>query len=86
MDDLRKRLERLEHRLERNQKHTELVLSTQREVVEKAFDQVRLAMFEQEAILRAHSAETREALHTCFPPPEPRQAGLRLHRKAYGVK
>jgi len=62
MDDLRKRLERLEHRLERGQKHTERVLATQREIVEKAFDQVRLAMLEQDAAMRAQAIETRESL------------------------
>ena len=61
-DDLKLRLERLERRVERQHAHTERVLATQREIVEKAFDQVRLAMLEQEAALRSEGTETRETL------------------------
>lgn len=59
MEDLRKRLSNLEARFERTQRHTELVFSTQRERIDKAFDQVRLAMLEQEATLKAQGREAR---------------------------
>jgi hypothetical protein len=59
MDDFRKRLERLEARVDREQRHTELVFSTQRQIIEKSFDQIRLAMLEQEATLRTQGAAAR---------------------------
>ncbi len=60
MHDLRKRLERLEARFERSLNHTDLVFSTQREIIDKAFDQVRLALMEQGASLRALGAATKD--------------------------
>ncbi len=62
MDDLKKRLERLEQRVDRGLAHTEPVIATQREIIEKAFDQVRLALMEQEAAYRVQGVETRESI------------------------
>ena len=57
-DSWTERLTRLERRVERNQRHLELVVTTQREIVDKAFGQVRLALLEQDAGLRSHGAES----------------------------
>ncbi|GMU55017.1 MAG: hypothetical protein AMXMBFR33_41630 [Candidatus Xenobia bacterium] len=62
MEEFRKRLERIDARLDRNQRHTELVLTSQRQIMENGFDQVRLAFLEQEATIRAHAAETKDTV------------------------
>jgi len=64
MDDMDfdKRLKRLEQRMERSHQHLERVLLTQRENVEKGFDQVKIALLEQELALRKYGSETRESM------------------------
>ena len=59
-DSWEARLDRLESRVERQHRHLELVLTTQRERVDRAFDGVRLAILEQEAAWRSHVGQSRE--------------------------
>jgi hypothetical protein len=59
---IEERLKRLEARVERDYQHLERVMSTQREIVQKAFDQVNLALLEQQMALKAHSDGVKEAL------------------------
>ncbi|MGE0495190.1 MAG: hypothetical protein AB7S38_38650 [Vulcanimicrobiota bacterium] len=56
------RLERLEQRVERDDQHLERVIVTQREIVQKAFDQVNLALLEQQIGLKAFADNTRDSL------------------------
>lgn len=56
------RLKRLEERVERDYNHLERVIAPQREIVEKAFDQVNLALLEQQIGLKAFADNTRESL------------------------
>lgn len=46
--DLERRLASLENRVTREFKHLNNVMGTQREIVQKAFDQVNLALLEQQ--------------------------------------
>ncbi len=60
--DFEARVRRLETRLERDYRHLENVISTQREIVQKAFDQVSLAMLEQQMAIRVYAESTKEGL------------------------
>ena len=51
--DFGERLKRLDARVERDDRHLETVMATQREIVQKAFDQVNLALLERPAVISA---------------------------------
>lgn len=55
MDQVR----RIQERLERSHQHVIAALGTQRGRVEKAFDEVKLAMLEQELALKGHLQDVR---------------------------
>ncbi len=56
---IEERLERVETRLERSHQHVIGALGIQRERVERAFDEVKLAMLEQELALKSHLNDMR---------------------------
>ncbi|MHB2020286.1 MAG: hypothetical protein ACYCW6_25400 [Candidatus Xenobia bacterium] len=60
--DIEERLKRIEVRLDRDYQHLETVVATQREIVQKAFDQVNLALLEQQMAFRTYAESTRENL------------------------
>lgn len=56
---IEERLGRVETRLERSHQHVITAMATQRERVEKAFDEVKLATLEQELALKSHLQDVR---------------------------
>lgn len=60
--DLERRLQKLESDLERGYRHLEHVLVSQRGIVQKAFDQVNLALLEQQVAIAHHGESTRSGL------------------------
>ncbi|GMU53709.1 MAG: hypothetical protein AMXMBFR33_28550 [Candidatus Xenobia bacterium] len=51
-EELRRRRERLEQKVDRNYRHLESVILSQRERVDQSFDQARLSIMQVEASLR----------------------------------
>lgn len=48
MGDMERRLEALEGRVDREFRHTATVMATQREIIQRSFEQVNLALLEQQ--------------------------------------
>lgn len=56
------RLDNLEHRVQRGHNHLVNVMATQREIIQKAFDQINLALIEQEMAVRGQFQDVNAGL------------------------
>ncbi|MHB2019964.1 MAG: hypothetical protein ACYCW6_23740 [Candidatus Xenobia bacterium] len=60
MERLEQRLNELESKMERNNRHLLDVMATHRETVEKALQQVQVALLEQHMTIRSHILSNEE--------------------------